>query len=324
MEKIIKLFIKASILYLALGVFFGLHVAVADHAAAELRFIHVHVMLLGFMAMMIFGVAYHILPRFNAKPVPYPSWIPVQFWMANIGLWGMCVLYAMGALWNSGPLRMAFGFFSALEGVSILLFVINIFYVLKDEPAEKPAPPAPEPKKDEPAEKKENTASEEVKLAPSMKISEILEKWPHLRDMMLEQGFSDVANPAVMNTVAKMVSLEMASKKAGKDVFEVIAVLEGKQLVTADDNGSAPTPVKVPGAETIKRGDKASAKTLIGPLIDEYPETKKVFETHYGAACFTCPGHKTETVEQTAAMHGMPAEKILDEINAIIEQALKG
>lgn len=323
MDRHSKLFVKTSIIYLAIGALLGLHMSFADHNVNEIRFIHIHVMLLGFMAMMIYGVAYHILPRFNAKPIPYPGWLPVQFWLANIGLVGMSALYAAGAFWSIGPLRMAFGLFGTMEVVSIFLFVINILLILKEEREEEEQAPSP-PKPSQEATPAPKDEGEPVKLSPKMKIAEILEKWPGLQEAMMEEGFSDVANPAALQSIGKMVTLEQAAKKAGKDLFEVIASLEGKKLVTGDNGDKAAEPMpSVPGAETIKRGALATNKTLIGPLLESYPETATVFETHYGANCFTCPGHKTETVEQTAAMHGMPPEKILDEINTIIETTLK-
>lgn len=316
MDRYGKLFIKTSVIYLALGMLLGLHMSLADHNLGEIRFIHVHVMLLGFMSMMIYGVAYHILPRFNAKPVPYPSWIPVQYWLANIGLWGMIGVYAIGGFWTTGPLRMTFGAFSALEGTAILMFVINIFSVLRDEPAPPRAQPAPAAEKKRP----------EIKLSPSMKISEIVDKWPGLQEKMIDAGLADVAGPGAVQTIGGMVTLEEAARRAGKNPFALMAELEGKRLVGAGDDegangGRAATPAA--GGEKIERGQMATPKTLIGPLLEVYPDTGSVFEKYYGEGCFSCPGQNTETVEQTAAMHGMETGKILDEINGVIKASLE-
>jgi len=53
----------------------------------------VHLNLLGFMSMMIYGVGYHILilPRFSGRPVYSPLLMRIQFWFANPGLIGMAV-----------------------------------------------------------------------------------------------------------------------------------------------------------------------------------------------------------------------------------------
>jgi len=323
MDKYTKLFIKASVMYLGLGVLFGLYMAATHVVWDEARFIHVHIMLLGFLAMMIYGVAYHILPRFNAVPLLYPSWVPVHFWLANIGLWGMLITYGMGGLYSDGPIHALFVISGALEGIAIFIFVINILSVLKTTPAVE----APEPLK-KPAEENEAVSkAPDVKITPSMKFSEIIDKYPHLEDALAEEGFGNLVTAEAIGSVGTMVSLEMAAKKAGTDLYALIARLEGSSLVkTSDDNGSgksgsAPKSAVEAGAAApvISRGEMATAKTLIGPLLKTYPETTSVFETHYGAACFTCPGQQTETIEQTALMHDMAPQKILDEINAIIK-----
>jgi len=326
MDKYTKLFIKASVLYLGLGVLFGLYMAATQVVWDEARFIHVHIMLLGFLAMMIYGVAYHILPRFNAVPLLYPSWVPIHFWLANIGLWGMCVSYAFGGPYSEGPVQVLFGIFGTVEAAAIFIFIINILSVLKSTPAT-PAVEAPAPSK--PAVEDQASSKEpDVKIAPSMKFSEILDKYPHLEEALAEEGFGSLVSAEAIGSVGRMVSLEMAAKKADKDLYSLIARLEGSSLVkTTDDNGSGDKAVSTQkrpaeagsAVSGISRGELATAKTLIGPLLKTYPETTSVFETHYGAACFTCPGQQTETIEQTALMHDMPPQKILDEINAIIK-----
>ena len=290
--------------------------AVADHALAQIRFIHVHIMLAGFMAMIIYGVGYHILPRFNANPMPYPALVPVHFWLANVALWGMCVMYALGGFYTTGPLRMLFGLFGAMEGVAIFIFIVNILGILREEPAKQTVRPiSTDQPTDEPTGKT-------IKLAPSMTIAEILERYPTLEEPLTALGFGALADPAVRATVATMVTLEMAARKAGKEPFSVIAALEGKQLVTSHDSVEAP-PVEAGNGSGINRGQLPDLKTKIGPLLETYPETRVVFEKHYGAACFTCPGQQTETIEETARMHNMAPEIILDEINSIINTVLE-
>ncbi len=320
MDKYSRLFIRASVMYLGFGVLLGLHMSFSDTVVEKIRFVHIHSMLLGFVAMMIYGVAYHILPRFNAKPVPYPSWIPIHFWLANVGLLGMLTTFYFGAYWTTGPKRMMFATFSSIEGVAIFLFIINLFLVLRDDPA----PEIEVVREPEPQSAPEPT--ETIKVSPSMKISEIVDKWPEMEETLMMEGLGDVANPSARQTIGKIISLEKAAKKAGIDVFGLIAKLEGKNLVTLDDDGEKPSPAPPSHPEghlamgrQINRGELALVDTQIGNLLETYPETREVFATHYGEGCFTCPGQKTETIEQTAAMHGIPAQKILDEINAIIE-----
>ena len=323
MDKYGKLFAKASLAYLGLGAFLGLHLAFADHGHAQIRFIHVHFMLIGFVGMMIFAVGYHILPRFNAKAVPYPALIPVHFWLANAGLIGLAALYAAGAFFGGGPLRMAFGLFGLMEAAGMAMFIVNVWSVLTEE-KEKAAPfTVASSGGSAPAQAPAPEAKPAVKLAPSMKIAEILEKYPHLEEAMAEEGLGEVVNPAARQTAAKLVTLEMAAKKAGKQLYPLMARLEGKQLISSSstDKPSSSAAGNSAKGSIIKRGEMATLDTLVGHMLEAYPETKSVLEKHYGAACFTCAGQKTETIAQTASIHGTEAGKILDEINEVIRGA---
>lgn len=85
MEWFVRRFIKASLAWLALGVTLG--VAMAAHPAWTVyRLAHVHMVLLGFVTMMIYGVAYHVIPRFSGFALharPLAGW---HWWGSNAGL----------------------------------------------------------------------------------------------------------------------------------------------------------------------------------------------------------------------------------------------
>ena len=68
MEWFVKAFLKASLAWLSLGVTLG--VAMAAHPIWTLyRLAHVHMVLLGFVTMLIYGVGYHVIPRFTGSPL---------------------------------------------------------------------------------------------------------------------------------------------------------------------------------------------------------------------------------------------------------------
>ena len=85
MDWFVKAFIKASVTWLALGVTLGL--AIAIHPLWVIyRPAHLHMVLLGFVAMMIYGVAYHVIPRFVGFPLHSPRAAGLHWWMSNVGL----------------------------------------------------------------------------------------------------------------------------------------------------------------------------------------------------------------------------------------------
>jgi hypothetical protein len=85
MDWFVKAFLKASVTWLALGVTLGVAMGVRP-AWSIYRTAHLHMLLLGFVGMMIFGVAYHVIPRFVGIPLRSPRAAGVHWWLANIGL----------------------------------------------------------------------------------------------------------------------------------------------------------------------------------------------------------------------------------------------
>lgn len=85
MDWFVRAFIKSSVTWLALGITLG--VAMALHPAWTVyRPAHMHMNLAGFVAMMIFGVAYHVIPRFTGRPLHRPRAAGAHWWLANVGL----------------------------------------------------------------------------------------------------------------------------------------------------------------------------------------------------------------------------------------------
>ena len=85
MDWFVKAFLKASLTWLSLGVSVG--VAMAAHPVWTVyRPAHMHMVLLGFVTMMIYGVAYHVIPRFTGNQLHSrraPAW---HWWVSNVGL----------------------------------------------------------------------------------------------------------------------------------------------------------------------------------------------------------------------------------------------
>ncbi len=126
MDRFVKNFIGMSIIYLAVASVIGL-LMLGHPSLLYLKFAHSHLMVLGWVSMMIFGVGYHILPRFSGRPLKSPRMGEVQFWLGNTGLIGM-VIFQTGWILNPGNslhkgLAAASGI---LEVLSISLFLYNM------------------------------------------------------------------------------------------------------------------------------------------------------------------------------------------------------
>ncbi|MEE8403591.1 MAG: cbb3-type cytochrome c oxidase subunit I [Candidatus Hydrothermarchaeaceae archaeon] len=129
MEGFVKRFILMGIIYLMIASAMG--VAMIVHpGVVNLRFAHVHLNLLGWMSMLIFGVGYHILPRFSGKPLYSNRLAETQFWLANIGLIGMVLLATTGQMIPGNPLRPLFVISAVVELFAIFIFGFNMIMTL--------------------------------------------------------------------------------------------------------------------------------------------------------------------------------------------------
>lgn len=88
MEWFVKAFVRASLVWFALGIVMGL--AMAMHPAWVIyRPAHAHMMVAGFITMMVFGVGYQLLPRLFGFALHSRSLAGLHWWLANAGLAGM-------------------------------------------------------------------------------------------------------------------------------------------------------------------------------------------------------------------------------------------
>jgi cbb3-type cytochrome oxidase subunit 1 len=138
MDWFVKAFLKASLAWLAAGVTLGL--AMAVHPAWTVyRAVHLHMNLLGFVAMMIFGVAYHVIPRFTGHPLHSRRLATLQWWLANVGL----ATFVAGFIWLPQAMfatraRVLVGVGGVLSAAAAYLFVYNIWRTIDGAP-KKPA-----------------------------------------------------------------------------------------------------------------------------------------------------------------------------------------
>jgi hypothetical protein len=74
--------IKAAFVYLAFGIGLGAWFAVDRSAGALLRPLHAELNLWGWATLLIYGMAYHMLPRFAGCTPRWPRMASVQSWLA--------------------------------------------------------------------------------------------------------------------------------------------------------------------------------------------------------------------------------------------------
>jgi heme/copper-type cytochrome/quinol oxidase subunit 1 len=137
-EWFVAWFVRTSLVWLGIGVLLG--IAMAFHPGGTLGYVpaHVHANLLGFVSMMIFGVAYHAIPRFAGRPLHQRRLAGIHFWLANAGL---ALLFAgfVGRLANPGAMRLVEAG-SLVSALGVSLFIYNLWRTLGPVRAAAPNP----------------------------------------------------------------------------------------------------------------------------------------------------------------------------------------
>ena len=129
MDRFVKGFIVMSIVYLGVSTILGL-LMLAHQDLLALKFVHSHLNMLGWVSMMIYGVGYHILPRFMGRALYSNRIGEVQFYLANIALIAMLVFYTLNVYAPSGiylTITVASG---VVEAFTVFLFFFNMLMTL--------------------------------------------------------------------------------------------------------------------------------------------------------------------------------------------------
>ena len=128
MDPVAKNFIRMSVIYFVIAAVIGAHFIFNRAYHHQLFHAHVHVMLLGWISMMIYGVGYHILPRFNGNPVAFPKIAVVHFWVANVALLGFAGTWGFARL---GLSKMPEQGFAVLNAIGVIMFATNILFSIR-------------------------------------------------------------------------------------------------------------------------------------------------------------------------------------------------
>lgn len=114
-------FAWASLVYLVIGSTLGV---VMLFNSLPLTPSHAHVLLIGFVSMMIFGVGYHLLPVFAGTDLHSLKLAELQFWLQNIGLIGLA--FTMPYRYTGENFKLGAVLFGAVSLLAIYIFVYNV------------------------------------------------------------------------------------------------------------------------------------------------------------------------------------------------------
>jgi hypothetical protein len=121
LNRLCRRYIRVAFFYLVLGLLLG--VGMLAFGNDNFQFVHVHMLLVGFVLFLIYGIGYKLIPTmfFGLPKVGNIGWAEAQFWLANVGLVGLLAGAIMPV--GFGLDRIAL-FFGAVEAAAGILFVV--------------------------------------------------------------------------------------------------------------------------------------------------------------------------------------------------------
>lgn len=117
-------FTSVSMIYFFIGCILGAVMFLWPDRIYSIMPAHAHINLVGFVSMMIFGVSYHMFPRFADRPLYSIKIASLQFTIINIGLLGMVLVFGLADR-NGMTYRILLPTFGMILTVSFGLYTYN-------------------------------------------------------------------------------------------------------------------------------------------------------------------------------------------------------
>jgi cbb3-type cytochrome oxidase subunit 1 len=129
----VKAFVRASLLWFALGISLGLAMG-AYPPWTVYRPAHAHMTVAGFITMMVFGVGYQLLPRLFGHRLSSATLAAAHWWLSNVGLAAMIAGFVL-RVHDRGPHAFILTAGGVLFSAGAFLFVFNLWrtFDLADE-----------------------------------------------------------------------------------------------------------------------------------------------------------------------------------------------
>lgn len=213
------LFVSLAMLVLLPAYQHGLLAAFApDSSAARLGFSHAyygatrHAITVGFISLMIAGVAAKVVPTLNgvASSALSPLWLP--FVLINTG----CTLRVVGqTLTDFSPRAFAFaGVSGLLEVTGLAIWGIHLWRVMSGRTQARAD-----------VQLYWVSAIPDGPIEPGYTVAAVLDRYPRLLDTFVAHGYKMLSNPRLRRSIARVVTIEQACRRMDVDCRQFVEAL---------------------------------------------------------------------------------------------------
>jgi hypothetical protein len=187
-----------------------------------------HALALGFITMLIFGVAGRVLPVFGGAPLVWPRLRMAGLWTIGAGIL-LREAEVVASLANAPRLLVISGVSGIVAASGVALAATSILATVRGRREEVSGP---------------------VAIEPDVNVAALLRAHPKALEVLIAAGFAPLANPIARRTLAHGISLRTACRLHGVDVDDLVARLQGACQPTVPTD--RPSPV-VPATRLLSR-----------------------------------------------------------------------
>lgn len=170
-----------------------------------------HALTVGFIMMMIVGVSSKVVPTLSGIDVRRTHSLWPTFLLLNLG--NLTRVSFQIATDFSPAAYKVMGISGFIEVVGLTLWGYELFSNMR----------AGKKLQNESSPPKE--AIQEFEITPTVKISEVLERYPQSLDVFVRHGFTPLRNPVLRKTMGRVITIEQACRREGVDMSELLREL---------------------------------------------------------------------------------------------------
>jgi uncharacterized protein involved in response to NO len=189
-----------------------------------------HALTVGWVSMMIFGMAYRMIPVMEGRPLALAWTSPLVFWLANFGTLGRVSLQSLGVTVPAAIPWMAPT--GVLELSAGIFFTVALWRTIGRSSASLL----------EVSEKKTG------EIGPDTVVGRVLEAYPESLEVFIRHGFTAMKNPMLRATASKLVTISQACRMHSIDLASLLRDLRSLPKPTGTTRAENPVLVQLVSA----------------------------------------------------------------------------